>query len=63
MSAGFAVQQVAATPGTIQLRPFGRLVTVPHTRAVMSEGTTGPTNSGYASGAVRAISLAIASRV
>lgn len=63
MSAGFAVQRVAATPGTIRLRPSGRSVTVPHTRAVMSEGTTGPTHSGYASGAVRAISLAIASRV
>ena len=57
------MQRLAATPGTIRLRPFGTLVTVPHTRAVMSEGTIGPTNSGYASGAVRAISLAIASRV
>jgi hypothetical protein len=57
MRVGFAVQQVAATPGTIRLRPFGRLVTVRHTRAVMSEGMTGPTNSGYASGAMRAISL------
>lgn len=60
---GFDVQQLAATLGTIRLRPFGRLVTVPQTRAVMSEGTTGPTNSGYARGAMRASSLAIASCV
>jgi hypothetical protein len=62
-SAGFGVQQLAATLGTIRLRPRGRLVTVLHTRAVMSEGTTGPVNSGYASGAVRPINLATASWV
>jgi hypothetical protein len=60
-SAGFGVQQLVATPGTIRLHPSGRLVTVPHTRAVMSEGSMRPANFGYASGALSAVSFDVAS--
>jgi hypothetical protein len=60
-SAGFSVQQLVAAPGTIRLHSFGRLVTVPHTRAVMSEGNLGPINFLYASAAVSAVNFDIAS--
>jgi hypothetical protein len=55
------VQQLVATVGTIRLHPCERLVTVPHTRAVMSEGNMGPANFGYASGAMSAVSFDVAS--
>jgi hypothetical protein len=58
---GFGVQQLVATPGTIRLHPPGRSVTVPHTRAVMSEGSMRPANFGYASGALSAVSFDVAS--
>jgi hypothetical protein len=58
---GFGVQQLVATPGTIRLHPSGGSVTVPHTRAVMSEGSMRPANFGYASGALSAVSFDVAS--
>lgn len=59
--AGCGVQQLGATPGTIRLHTSGRLVNLPHTRAVMSEGNVSPSNFGYASGAVSAVSFDTAS--